>query len=429
MIHDRSRLDPGSWHPPLLVLVGMGMGKADLGEKALSWIRHAEVLAGGGRHLDEFPEHGGERIPIDSSLDAFLHRVAQASKDRRTVVLASGDPLFFGIGRRLVRAVGEDRVLVLPNITSVQAFFSRLAEPWEDVRVFSLHGRSGSHAGMSWLDELTCCDRMVLFTDPGHTPEWIARELIREGFRDRFLVVAEDLGLPGEKVRRFSLEEHLDGRFSPLNLVGVFREPGSPGVQEPLPRLPVFGLPEEIFSHEAGLITKLEIRAVVLALLGLERGLVLWDLGSGSGSVSIEACRIASLGKIFAVERNKARYRDLVENVRRFGCRTVRPVHGSAADVMNRLPDPDRVFIGGSGPDLVEILNQAASRLRPGGRVVQTAVTLDTLEAARSFWQNRSFDMSVLQLQVNRSVPIGSSMRLHALNPVFVVKACRSESA
>lgn len=189
----------------------------------------------------------GERIPIDSSLDAFLHRVAQASKDRRTVVLASGDPLFFGIGRRLVRAVGEDRVLVLPNITSVQAFFSRLAEPWEDVRVFSLHGRSGSHAGMSWLDELTCCDRMVLFTDPGHTPEWIARELIREGFRDRFLVVAEDLGLPGEKVRRFSLEEALDGRFSPLNLVGVFREPGSPGVQEPLPRLPVFGLPEEVF--------------------------------------------------------------------------------------------------------------------------------------------------------------------------------------
>lgn len=169
------------------------------------------------------------------------------------------------------------------------------------------------------------------------------------------------------------------------------------------------------------MITKMEVRAVVLALLHLEPGLVLWDLGAASGSVSIEAARLVALKEVIAVEKQVPRYEALRRNIKAYGVAEVRAVHGTAREVLAELPDPDRVFIGGSGNDLPEVLQQVSERLRAGGRVVQTAVTLDTLESARSFWSGKPFEVSITQLQVNRSVPIAESLRFEALNPVFIL--------
>jgi precorrin-6Y C5,15-methyltransferase (decarboxylating) len=187
--------------------------------------------------------------------------------------------------------------------------------------------------------------------------------------------------------------------------------------------LPFFGLPDSAFDHEAGMITKMEVRAVVLAHLQLKPGLVLWDLGAGSGSVGIEAARLTRLKHVVAVERNVRRHEALVQNVKNLGCPEIQVLCGQAREMIDRLPDPDRVFIGGSGGELRELLQQVAHRLRGDGRVVQTVVSLETLETVISFWRNKPFEISITQLQVNRSAPISQSLRFEALNPVFIVSA------
>jgi precorrin-6Y C5,15-methyltransferase (decarboxylating) len=423
MMHGTLDLDPDGWTPPRVALIGMGMGRDDLGLNALRWLKRAEVLVGGRRHLELFPEHVGERILLQSPLQEAVERLTVLSETKRTAVLASGDPFFFGIGQRIVKSLGKDRIIAFPNITSVQVLFARLGEPWEDVKVVSLHGREGKWLPGEWLKTVGAHPKTVLFTDPKHTPSWIAEQLCRAGITDRSMVVAEDLGLPTEAVRRFSLEEAGKENFSPLNLVALLPVDSTEESGLPPCGRPVLGLAESAFLHEAGMITKMEVRAVVLAHLQLEPDLVLWDLGAASGSVSIEASRLAPLKQVFAVEKNGIRFKDLAENVKRFRCPEIQPILGSAREMLNGLPDPDRVFIGGSGGDLHDILSAVAPRLRPGGRVVQTAVTLDTLEDARSFWSAQPFETTITQLQINRSVPIGKTQRLESLNPVFIITA------
>lgn len=412
--------DSDCWEPPLLALVGMGMARSDLSASAVRWIERAEILAGGERHLGLFPEHPGGRIALQPSLEAFLESVVRVSPEKRTAVLASGDPFFFGIGRRLVQALGRERIVVLPNVTSVQALFSKLSEPWEDVKPISLHGRPDPSGSPLWIRELRCHSKVALFTDAQNTPDRIARQLLDANIPGLYLVVGEDLGLETESIRRLSLEEAAGATFSPLNLVAVLPEGNGATGGAPALRGPVLGLPEESFRHEAGLITKMEIRAVVLAHLRLLPGLVLWDLGAGSGSVSIEAARLVRLKHVSAVEKNARRCDDLRENVRRFHCPEIRVVEGSATEVLDGLPDPDRVFVGGGGADLPGMLRRTLPRLRPGGRIVVAAATLDTLERVRAFCRECGCVLSVTQLQVNRSVPIGEALRFEALNPVFV---------
>jgi precorrin-6B C5,15-methyltransferase / cobalt-precorrin-6B C5,C15-methyltransferase len=416
--------DPIEWRSPTVVLIGLGTGKDDLSVKVLQWLDRAEVLAGGKRHLDSFPDFDGEKILAEAPLECFFEHLKNVSERKRTAVLASGDPFFFGIGRRLTRTLGKERVIAFPNITSVQTLFARLGEGWEEVRVLSLHGGQRSCRSADWLRTVRSCARVALFTDPQHHPGWIARQLLDAGMGDRSLIIAEDLGLLGENVQQMTPEEAREKTFSPLNLVVITSlDPIHPtsGVAAADSALPIFGLPDSAFEHEAGLITKMEVRAVVLAHLQLTPGLILWDLGAGSGSVSIEAARMAPLKQVVAVEKNHRRYEALQQNVKSLGCPEIHAVHGTTLSIIERLPDPDRVFIGGSGEELRELLQRVAARLRTGGRVVQTVVTLDTLETVRSFWRSKPFEITIIQLQVNRSAPISESLRFEALNPVFIV--------
>ncbi|NLI32364.1 MAG: precorrin-6y C5,15-methyltransferase (decarboxylating) subunit CbiE [Deltaproteobacteria bacterium] len=414
-------IEPEAWEPPLVALVGMGVG--DVSRCALRWIERGQILAGGIRLLGMFPDHPGRRIPLRSSLGDFLDTIKEVCRGERTVVLASGDPLFFGIGSRLISHMGKERVVVIPGITSIQGLFARLGEPWEGIQAVSLHGREDEAMESRLLHAVGRHSRVAVFTDPVHTPGWIARRLLEAGVVERSMVVGEDLGQPTESVREYALEEVLLREFSPTNLVAVFaRDTGNAG-EEQGRNLPILGFPEEAFEHEAGLITKLEVRAVVLACLRLCHGQVLWDLGAASGSVAIEASRIVPLRRVFAVEKREDRVRSLRENIRRFECFEISVVNGSAMEVVDSLPDPDRVFIGGSGDELEGIQTKVGNRLRPGGRVVQTAVTFETLERARHFWMHRGMEVGITQLQISRSVPLGRSERLDALNPVFVITA------
>jgi precorrin-6B C5,15-methyltransferase / cobalt-precorrin-6B C5,C15-methyltransferase len=296
-----------------------------------------------------------------------------------------------------------------------------LGESWEDVEVVSLHGGVRSQRPSQWLQVVRSFSRVALFTDPHHHPAWIAEQLLEAGMGERSLIIGEDLGLPTENIRHMSLEEARSSTFSSLNIVVVAAEGTDRRLGSPVEGLPVFGLQESVFEHDAGMITKKEVRAVVLARLQLKPGLIMWDIGAGSGSVGIEASRIARLRQVFAVEKNLERYEALKQNVKVLGAHAVEPMYGSIHDVIDHLPEPDRVFIGGSGGELRGLLSRVAERLQPAGRVVQTVVALDTLETIRSFWREKPVELDITQLQVNRSTAIGDSLRFEALNPIFIV--------
>jgi precorrin-6B C5,15-methyltransferase / cobalt-precorrin-6B C5,C15-methyltransferase len=386
-------------------IVGLGMSPDDLTPKAWHLIEAAEVLAGGRRHLDYFALHPGEKIVVGNDLTGALTSIKEAAASRQVVVLASGDPYFYGIGRRLTEFLGAENVVVQPNITAVQSACSLLKISWDDATVVSLHGRT-----------------IIVYTTGADTPGEIARLLQRLGLPEYRMCVLEDLGEKDQKFAWLSPAEAAKQIFSALNLVVLLGPP-----TENLAGLHL-GLPEAALEHEAGLITKLEVRAVVLAKLQLLPGQVLWDVGAGCGSVGLEASLLLPGGRIIAVEQQPGRARQIMSNKSRFGVSNLEVISGTAPDCLEVLPQPDRVFIGGGGSRLSQILATVMARVQPRGRVVVTATLLTTLRTASDVLQSRGWELEICQVQVNRSRDLGSSMYLQAINPVWIITAWPKET-
>ena len=394
-------------------VVGLGMSPADLTPKVQEIIREAQVLVGGRRLLDYFPEHRALKIPLGKDPEGTLRQLPALAAVKRVVVLSSGDPNFYGVGPLVVRVLGAENVVIHPNLTAMQIACARLRIPWQDAVVVSLHGRSWERLAQvlgqpgPWL----------IYTDPAHPPGEIARFLLDRGLSQARFCVLEDLGQATERITWMSLVEAQEGEFSPLNLVVVVPEPGAAA---PRWRLHL-GLPEAALVHQAGLITKAEVRAVVLAKLQLFPGLVLWDVGGGAGSVGLEASLLMPGGKIFAVERHPERAGQIAANRDRFGVDNLEVVCAPAPVGLASLPDPHRVFVGGGGPEIGAIIQEALRRLAPGGRVVVTAALLETLEAARTALEQAAWEVEVVQVQVSRSYPLAGGTALQALNPVWII--------
>ncbi|SPF44292.1 Precorrin-6Y C5,15-methyltransferase (Decarboxylating) [Syntrophobacter sp. SbD1] len=417
-------MKPGDWKPPLIAAIGMGIGPKCLGSLALEWIEAAQILIGASRHLELFPEYAGEKLDFKSPLSESLEEIGRISATKRVAVLCSGDPLFFGIGRTLADKFGKNRLMVIPNVTSIQTLCARICENWDSIETVSFHGAKAKTGIERVLDILNTGRKAAVITDPDHKPQWIAGELI-EFQSECTLIIGEDLGIPSERIRSFSPRDAAGEEFSLLSAIVVLPAESAVKSAKSNKTEIVFGLSDEAFECEAGMITKMEVRAVVLAMLQPAHGQVLWDLGAATGSVSVEAAAIARLKRIFAIEQNQSRYSMLLRNLEKFGISEVQALCARASEAIGALPDPDRVFIGGSGDDLDMILETVAKRLLPGGRVVQTIVLLQTLEKVNKFWKDKNFDLSTVQIQVNRSVPTGKDQRLEALNPVFIVSAWR----
>ena len=395
-------------------VVGLGMSPADLTPKVQEIIREAQVLVGGRRLLDYFPEHRSMKIPLGKDPEGTLRQLPALAAIKRVVVLASGDPNFYGVGPLVVRVLGAENVVIHPNLTAMQTACARLRIPWQDAVVVSLHGRSWEHLAAvlgqpgPWL----------IYTDPDHPPGEIARYLLARGLSAARFCVLEDLGQATERITWMSLAEAQESEFSPLNLVVVEPEPG----EAPPRRLRLhLGIPEAALVHQAGLITKAEVRAVVLAKLKLFPGLVLWDVGGGAGSVGLEASLLIPGGKIFAVERHPERAAQIAANRDHFGVGNLEVVCAPAPVGLASLPDPHRVFVGGGGPEIGAIIQEAVRRLASGGRVVVTAALLETLEAARTVLEQAGWEVEVVQVQVSRSHPLGGGTALQALNPVWII--------
>ena len=395
-------------------VVGLGMSPADLTPRALEIIREAQVLVGGRRLLDYFPEHRSMKIPLGKDPEGTLKQLPGLAEIKRVVVLASGDPNFYGVGPLVVRVLGAEHVVIHPNLTAVQTACARLRMPWQEAAVISLHGRSWEHLAAA----LGRPGPLLIYTDPAHPPGEIARFLLDRGLARARFCVLEDLGQPTEQVTWMTLTEAQDREFSPLNLVVVVPEPGEVNPARPALHL---GLPEAALVHQAGLITKAEVRAVVLAKLALGPGQVLWDVGAGCGSVGLEASLLVPGGKIFAVERHPERAAQIAANRDRYRVDNLAVVCAPAPVGLATLPDPHRVFVGGGGPEIGAIIEEALRRLAPQGRVVVTAALLETLNAAQNALAQAGWEVEVVQVQVSRSHPLAGGTALQALNPVWIV--------
>jgi precorrin-6Y C5,15-methyltransferase (decarboxylating) len=395
-------------------VIGMGMSPRDLTAIHLQMIGAAQVLVGGRRHLASFPESRARRVEINRDLASITAVICDEMISRRVVVLASGDPLYYGIGAYLIRNLGHHNLRIWPNVNAVAAAFARIGRPWHDAVVVSLHGRQNERHLLSVMNRSAC---LAVFTDHRHSPSWLGERLVRFGYGSTRLCVMERMGYDDEAVRWFTPAEAAAESFREPNLVVI--ETGHQSTDESA----YIGIPEERIQHERGLITKSEVRAVCLSKLQLKPGMVLWDLGAGSGAVGIEASCLVGDGAVYAVEKNAGRVAQIRANCLEFGAATV--VQVIEADLpagMDELPDPDRIFIGGGGRALGSIITKAASRLKKGGVMVVNAVLLESMQNAVEAMRAQGLQTDLVQIQISRSRSMPAGDRMEALNPVWVVQ-------
>ena len=401
-----------------VTIIGMGLTPQDLTAEHLKVIEAADILIGGKRLLDYFEQSSAQKKTIDKNVKGVIDFVKNHMASRSIVVLASGDPLFFGIGARLVKALGADNVVIYPNISSVAAAFARIKEPWSNVRVISLHGRNNESILFKALEKENI---VAVFTDPKNNPARLAQRLIEEDFLNFKICVLESLGTAAERFDWYSLDRAAGMLFSEPNLAILKR--GTEDLKEK--KALHLGLPDNYYHHQQGLITKSEIRAITLSKLRLLKDHVLWDLGAGSGSISIEASQLVPSGRVFALEKNPQRIEQIEINKRRFGVKNLEILHAVLPEGLEGLPRPDRIFIGGGGRELENIINSAVTFLKPDGLVVVNTVLMRNLQTATEALRTLDFKTSMVQVQISRSQPMPWGDRLEAQNPVWIVSGMR----
>ena len=419
-------------------VVGIGLdGAAGLSASVRAIVDQADLLVGSDRHLANFPDHPAEKWALQSfkSLIERIHRRLSQSNAETIVVLASGDPLFFGLGRLLLEELPPEHLTFHPNTSAIQLACSRIKVPWQDAQLVSTHGRT--------LGRLTQvlkqgAEKIVVLTDGVNTPNAIAKLLLELDLPGEHQIwVCENLGGPDERVRSFAPKALIDQTFASLNVVVLLWRPAVELESLEPNDLPAFGLPDSLFlsfRDRPGLITKREVRVLILAELALGPGQIVWDIGAGTGSVSIEIGRLYPQSKVFAVEKTAIGASLIRQNCQRFRVNTITPIHDKAPEALADLPCPDRIFIGGSGGQLQPILEMCGARLKSGGILVLAIATLEhlnllwrwlerqTTKSNPTHWRHR-----LLQVQLSRSVSVASLTRLSPLNPVTLVTLVKQE--
>jgi precorrin-6Y C5,15-methyltransferase (decarboxylating) len=402
----------------VITVVGTGTG-APLPEDV---VVGAELVVGGRRHLDAVRLPGGVERVVLGALAPALDTIAEyVEKDRRVVVLASGDPGFFGIVRALAERFGAERLEVRPGVSSVASAFARAGLTWDDAVVVSAHGRDLRTA----VNVCRARPKVAVLTGPGAGPAELGAALARKD-GTRVLVVASALGSAAERVERVTPAEAAVRDWGtsvsvvlcldPARTLGGVRTVAGAGVGPA-----AWALDEGEFAHRDSMITKFEVRALALARLGPRLGDLVWDVGAGSGSVAVECARLGAA--VTAVEKT----RDGVERIRANAAAhgvDVQVVHGAAPTVLSDLDDPDAVFVGGGGRELPAIVTACARRARRA--VVVAMAALDRVPATREALTGAGFDCDGVLLHSSRLAPLpGDVTRLASTNPVFLLWGVR----
>ncbi len=410
----------------------LGTDAAGLAGLSRHWqdrIRQADLVAAPRRLLADLEAWRGEApapelLASDRPADLLPRLERALAADERVVLLASGDPLWFGIGRLLLQHLPADRLRFHPAPTSLQLAFARLGRPWQDASWISLHGRDPEPLAARLQQRPAA---LAVLTDPARGGAAEVRGLLRaSGLEAAYeLWLGERLGHPAERLQRLAPADPLPPDLDPLHLVLLIAvQPAVPAPEA----LPLFGLADGLWLQhpdQPGLMTKREVRIQLLADLELPETGVLWDIGAGVGSVGLEALRLRPALELWAVERRPGAAALIGANADRLGVRPVAVLEGEAPAALVPLPDPDRVLIGGGGRDRRAVLEAVLGRLRPGGVVVLPLATVEALAQLRPQLEQAGLGVTVSQIQAWRGAPLAEGTRLAPLNPVLVLKGSR----
>lgn len=422
---------------PCAVIGILDDGWAGLADRARQRLLAADLVIGAARTLDlvraQLPTDC-QLQDMDAAIKQVLQWIAAARADGRSVaVLATGDPLCHGIAPLLIGKLGAAQIEVLPAPSTVQLLCARLGKPWQNLRIASCHGAdagewwlgaSPAHGLYRVLRAIALQPLVAVFTGSENTPARLARALLTAGYgADLRLSVACRLLLPDEQLfPDLPLAEVAEREFPEPNVLLVERV--LPGGSAALGREDHAYLQR---APEKGLITKQEARVLSLAKLHLAADAVVWDIGAGSGAVGLEAAALVPLGHVWAIEKNAGDASNARANAVRFRASNYTLVEGRAPALLDTWPDPDAVFIGGSGGELAELIERILGRLKPGGRLVMNFVTLENLATATHALAAAAVPWELVQLQASRSQPILDMHRLAAQNPVWILTARKEE--
>ena len=405
-----------------VTIIGAGPGNPDLlSRSVLDAIGIADVVIGAHRALagiDVPPDVVRYELVKTADIVAAL---TDAASWRRAVVVMTGDVGLFSGARRLVEALSGDArvdVRIIPGISSASYLAAHLARPWQDWRFASAHG-----VACDIVAEAERAGELFLVTSGGEDPSRLSGELVQAGFGDARVTVAERLSYPDERITCATASEIAGQTFDDLTvmLIEFTGGAGSPANS----RWPYAssGIPDELFIRGDVPMTKQEVRAVALAKLRLTATDTVWDVGAGTGSVSIEAALIARAGSVWAVERNATGVRLIRENADAFGCGNVHAVPGVAPEALAKLPVPDAVFVGGSAGELPSIV-EAALEKNSQVRLCVPCVTVESLTEACALLSGSRFKgFEACQVSAARAEAVGSHHLMKAQNPVFLVSA------
>ena len=402
-----------------VTIIGAGPGNPDLlSRAALDAIDIADVVIGAHRALvgiDVPPDV--VRCELVKTAD-IVAALTDAASWQRAVVVMTGDVGLFSGARRLVEALSGDAqvdVRVIPGISSASYLAARLARPWQDWRFASAHG-----VACDIVAEAERAGELFLATSGGEDPSRLSCELVQAGFGDARVTVAERLSYPDERITCATASEIAGQTFDDLNVMLIEFAGGAASSRWPYASS---GIPDELFIRGDVPMTKQEVRAVALAKLRLTATDTVWDVGAGTGSVSIEAALVARAGSVWAVERNAAGVRLIRENADAFGCGNVHAVPGVAPEALAKLPVPDAVFVGGSAGELPSIV-EAALEMNSQVRLCVPCVTVETLTEACALLSGSRFKgFEACQVSAARAEAVGSHHLMKAQNPVFLVSA------
>lgn len=409
-------------------------GWGGLSEAARRRLASADFLLGAARTLELVRPHlaaGCEVRDMDGALTQTPAWIEAARAAGQSVaVLATGDPLCHGIAAFLLGKLGRDGIEILPAPSTLQIACARWRTPWQDVAIASCHGadagewRVGAtpeHGLYPVMRAVALNRRVFAFTSPANDPARLARALLATGYGEARFSVASRLLLSDEKVwTDIAAADAAPLRFPEPSVVLIER------AAEDVNDAPRFGFEDGEYQQrtpEKGLITKQEARTLSLAKLRLKPDAVVWDIGAGSGSVGIEAARLAPQGHVWAIEKNAGDAANARANAAKFRVGNHTLIEGKAPAGLDDWPDPDAVFIGGSGGELAALIRLAFARLKPDGRLAMNFVALENLATATATLKDIGAAWEVVQLQASRSQPILDLHRLAAQNPIWIITA------
>lgn len=404
-----------------IVIVGIGDdGLAGLTDLARRVVTEADLILGAPATLRLLEGLPAKQVPLDPDMPTALRQVREALTMKRPVLVSGGDPLFYGIARYLCDRLGKEQFEVRPHVSSMQLAFARVKESWEEAYLTNLANRPLEAV----IDRIRTAEKVGLFSSEDHPPSRVAKALLEHGIDYFRAYVCENLGSPDERVTHAELADLATMDFNPLNVLILVRKPNRPDRASRGGRYRLFGNADDAFAQsqpKRGLITQAEVRSIALAQLDVRPTSIVWDIGAGSGSVAIEAAQLANQGVVYAIEPEPADVALIQANAETFGVPNVRTVAGRAPEVLAGLPEPDAIFVGGTGRHVGPVLTAAYQRLGPGGRLVVNVATIDSLYSAHQTLKDLAGDVALWNVSISRGIEQMDRVRFEAVHPTFLL--------